>query len=80
MCWCTIDASPCMPVADGGGIMPEPAVGKPFAGMVPLLFNILALVDCNNGPAESIELESDREVGGDRTSASLVSFAADGSA
>lgn len=78
MCWCTMAASPCMPVADGGGIMPDPAVGRPLGGMVPDLFNILPLVDCMKAPAESMGCEeSDREVGGERMSSwsCLLSFA-----
>lgn len=63
-----MEDSPCTPVADGGGIIPAPAAGKPLTGSVPDLFNIVAL-------PESIGLELDRGVGGDKkVSASLSLF------
>lgn len=62
----------CIPIDDGGGIMPEPADIEPLDGIVPVLLIIL--------PPESIAREVVRECGrGDRMlpSVSLLSFAAD---
>lgn len=70
-----------MPTVVGGGIMPEPGVGMPFTGPVADLFNILALfVVCTRGTVDSKELGLDRELVGERISASLVGLEEDGSA
>lgn len=62
----------CIPIDDGGGIMPDPADIEPLDGIVPVLLIIL--------PPESMEREVVRECDrGDRMlpSVSLLSFAAD---
>lgn len=43
----------CIPIDDGGGIMPDPADNEPLDGIVPVLLIIL--------PPESIEREVVRE-------------------
>lgn len=47
MCWCTMAASPCMPMVDGGGmpIIPDAVTEYPpaVAGIVPVRVNILPL-------------------------------------
>lgn len=54
ICWCTMEDSPGRPAAEGGGIMPPPAVAYPLTGNVPALFSARP-PDCMYAPAESIE-------------------------